>query len=159
MHLSLAATSKAPSSKKRRPNKDKANLAFASASNSFMLVRGKGENEFVIRMANSLSPDRRGVSSAQLVPRTSHAATALMVAHDAEFGDEGKSDEEKDKRRGRGQAAAARRSTTVEGTWPSQRLASAAHMRVGDIVLDSDERLCKVTDIRSDKVSEAWHSF
>ena len=84
----------------------------------------------------------------QPVSRISHAATALMVAYDTVFGDEGKSDDEKEGR-GRGRAAAAQSAS------PSQRLASAAHMRVGDIVLDSDERLCKVTDIGSDKVSDA----
>ena len=85
----------------------------------------------------------------QPASRISHAATALMVAYDAEFGDEGKSDEDEEEERGHGRAAAA------QSVSPSQRLASAAHMRVGDIVLDIDERLCKVTDIGSDKVSDA----
>jgi hypothetical protein len=78
-----------------------------------------------------------------------------MAAHDAVFGDEGKSDNEDRGRAATAAAAARELATKKKGAWPPQRLASAAHMRVGDIVLDSDERLCKVTDIRSDKVSDA----
>jgi hypothetical protein len=64
------AHAKGRGGKRNNPNSE-ANRVFAAAANpnSFVLVRGKKENEFVLRMIKSLSADRQKVNPAPLCAR------------------------------------------------------------------------------------------